>query len=98
MELKKGITADIFIEEENVDIISEVIFTFNKNGFSKKYPEEVSYSENNFCISLTQEDTNNLFLGENKLEAQYIYTNNSVNKSEIYKFNVIDTLATKMVE
>lgn len=98
MVLKKGITVDLFIDEDNYDEISKTIFTFNKNGITKVYPEDVSYSDGKYLVKLSQEDTNSFILGENKLECQYIYKNGSVNKSEIYKFIVVDTLATEMVE
>lgn len=95
--IKQGMTVLFKFPVTDTDVLNEVVYTFNNDGLQKTYPNDGVFEDGNIKIILQQEDTLKLYTGENYIEAQYNYTSNSVNKSDIYKFMVSKTLATKLV-
>lgn len=102
--MKSGETSILIVgcAIDDISLVDRVIFTIKGAEIvTKSYPGQVTYSEGNFAIPLTQEDT--IALSDDKsqycnIEGQINFKDKSVVKTKTEGFTIKGSLATELVE
>lgn len=102
MQIKRGSTYTLLVhltrESQEIDIneVEKVVFKFN--DIEKVYPSaDVSHEENNFVISLSQEETLGLKNRKVLWEAGIRYKDGEVKKTLVNEMPTIDTIIEKVI-
>ncbi|MCQ2770889.1 MAG: hypothetical protein MJ236_03720 [Clostridia bacterium] len=92
----------VFNCDTDITVVESIIVTFSGMCKIKKtYPNQISYSNKQMTIPLTQEDTQSLAGDKGcsvSCEAQINYKNKSVQKTQLKKFYLEETLNTEIIE
>lgn len=76
--------------------VKRVEFTFGK--VTKMYPENVEFSDNNFIVSLTQEDMFSFEVGLLVYHARILFNDGSVKRTRPTKFRVIKSESKEVLK
>jgi hypothetical protein len=76
--------------------VKKVEFTFGK--VVKMYPKDVEFSDGNFIVSLTQEDTFSFDAGLFVYHARVLFNDGSVKMTEPTKFKVVKSESKEVLK
>ena len=85
----------VAMNEEDLELVEEIEFTFGEMGIRKLYPKEVSFLDGKFMIPLTQEDTFQFEEGllETDVRIQFLQSGNVIGTTAYPRLRVVDSFS-----